>query len=377
MLSREHRRRLVQRNEPNPNLHLFADLTRQPQAPRNMLQRNRGDGTYAEIAQRAGLEASEWSWASIFLDVDLDGFEDLLVANGFERDYMNMDANRRVKEAQMRAGRQQSAAQLLEWNRLYPRLATANLAFRNLGNLKFAEASAQWGFDTRSVSQGMCLADLDNDGDLDVVLNNSNDAATLLRNDTGAPRVAVRLKGRPPNTRGIGARLELLGSAVPRQSQEMICGGRYLSSDDPMRVFAAGSATNRMTLSVTWRSGVRSVFTNVEANRIYEIDEEAATPSRNTEHVTRPPPLFTDVSHVLNHRHHAEPFDDLARQPLLPNRLSTLGPGVSWFDVDGDGRDDLILAGGKGGTMAVSRNDGRGGFSRLADPAFDQALARS
>ncbi len=375
MLSREHWRRLVQKNEPNANIHLFADVARQPQAPRNMLQLGRGDGTFADIAHLAGLEGAEWAWASVFLDVDLDGFEDLLVANGFERDYMNMDANRRVNEARMRGGRAMSAADQLGLNRLYPRLNTANLALRNLGDLRFADASAAWGFDVRAVSQGMCLADLDNDGDLDVLINNSNDPATVLRNNASAPRVAVRLKGKAPNTRGIGAKVRLLGGAVPSQGQEMISGGRYLSSDDAMRVFAAGSLTNRPTIEVVWRSGVRSIVGDVIANRVYEIDEASAGPF-TPEAPKAVVPLFDDASARLGHVHVSEPFDDFARQPMLPNRLSVLGPGVSWFDVDGDGWDDLILPGGKGARLAVFRNDARGGFASMTEPAFAAPLAR-
>ncbi len=376
MLSREHWRRLVQKNEPNPNIHLFADVARRPQSPRNMLQLGRGDGTFAETAHFAGLEGAEWAWASIFLDVDLDGYEDLLVANGFERDYMNMDANRRVNEARMRGGRAMPPADQSGLNRLYPRLNTANLALRNLGDLRFADVSAAWGFDVRAVSQGMCLADLDNDGDLDVLINNSNDPASLLRNNTVAPRLAVRLKGSAPNTRGIGAKIRVLGGAVPGQSQEMISGGRYLSSDDAMRVFAAGSATNRLTIQVTWRSGARSTVANALPNRIYEIDEAAAIPSpRHASSADQP--LFEDVSSRVAHVHVAEPFDDFARQPMLPIRLSALGPGVSWFDVDGDGWDDLILPGGKGAKLTLLHNDRRGGFKPMSDPALEQSLARS
>ena len=376
MLSREPWRRLVQRNEANPNMHLFTDVVRQPQSPRNVLQLSRGDGTYAEVAHLAGLEAAEWAWASIFLDVDLDGYEDLLVANGFERDYMNMDANRRVKEMQARGGSRLPLIEHQRLHRLYPRLDTANVAFRNLGNMRFADVSTQWGFDVRAVSQGMCLADLDNDGDLDVLINNSNGAATVLRNGATAPRVAVRLRGKAPNTRGIGAKIILLGGAVPSQSQEMIAGGRYLSSDDAMRVFAAGPLTNRLVLEVTWRNGARSIVTNVQANRVYEIDEAGAAPSL----APAPPritPIFKDVSALLAHTHTQEAFDDFARQPLLPNKLSTPGPGASWFDVDADGWDDLILGGGKGGKLAVHRSDGRGGFTRLAGPALDQTLTRA
>lgn len=376
MLSRERWRRLVQRNEPNPNMPLFVDVTGRPQFPRNMLQLNRGDGTYAEIAQMAGLEASEWTWTSIFLDVDLDGYEDLLVANGFERDYMNMDANRRVKQMQMRGGGQMTRTDQLRLNALYPRLPTANLAFRNLGNLRFVECSRLWGFDLSAISQGVCLADLDNDGDLDVLVNNLNGPAALLRNDSSAARVAVRLKGRPPNTRGIGARITLRGGAVPMQSQEMMCGGRYQSSDEAMRVFAGGSPTHSMTLEVAWRSGARSSVTNVQGNRIYEIEEGSVQPGPSPAPL-RPPPTFQDVSSLLAHRQAQESFDDFERQPLLPNKLSTLGPGVSWFDVDGDGWDDLVLGGGRGSKLALYRNDRRGRFTRLTSPALDQPLARS
>src|SRR5262249_33836796 len=192
------------------------------------------------------------SWTPIFLDVDLDGYEDLLISNGFERDGMNVDVLRRI-EAQKKQSKLSSLEQL-RLRRLFPRLATANLAFRNLGNLRFADVSEAWGFRDEGVSQGMALADFDNDGDLDVVINNLNGGATLYRNNSAAPRVAVRLKGKAPNTRGIGAKINVLGGPVA-QSQEMICGGRYLSCDDTIRVFAAGSLTNKLTIEVRWRSG--------------------------------------------------------------------------------------------------------------------------
>src|SRR5262249_6846172 len=128
------------------------------------------------------------------------------------------------------------------------------------------------GLHEEGVSQGMALADFDNDGDLDVVINNLNGGATLYRNNSAAPRVAVRLKGRAPNTRGIGAKINVWGGPV-RQSQEMMCGGRYLCGDDNVRVFAARSLTNQLTIEVNWRSGARSLITNVQPNHLYEIEE--------------------------------------------------------------------------------------------------------
>src|SRR5205085_7815970 len=137
------------------------------------------------------------------------------------------------------------------------------------------------------------------DGDLDVIMNSLNDAVRVYRNEGVAPRVAVRLRGLAPNTRGVGAKILLHGGAVPLQSQEMMCGGRYLSSDDYMRVFAAGSLTNIMSLEVLWRSGRNSIITNVTANRVYEIDEAGAQSQPAPERAHGPSPLFADVSHLI------------------------------------------------------------------------------
>ena len=140
-----------------------------------------------------------------------------------------------------------------------------------------------------------------------------------------------------------------------------------------MRVFAAGSATGGMTIEVTWRSGGRSRITDVLPNRLYEIEESgsgAASPAPAAE------PMFKDVSNFINHVHHENEFDDFQRQPLLPNRLSQLGPGVAWHDVDGDGNDDLIIGSGKDGRLAVFLNNGKGGFAGLSSMATAPATMR-
>jgi len=275
MLSREHARRLRQLSSMPTTGRRIGTIEDREDVPRNALYWNRGDGTYAEIAWLSGVAASDWSWSPIFLDVDLDGFEDLLVSAGSLYDVMDRD----VAAAPRPTG--QGAADSRKLLSQYPRLDNRNAAFRNRGNLTFEDVSQAWGFNSQQVSYGMALADLDNDGDLDVAVNCANMAPLIYRNNSPAPRVAVRLKGRAPNTQGIGAKVKLLGGAVPMQSQEMISGGRYLSGDEAMRVFAAGSLTNEMRIEVTWRSGTRTVVNGVKGNRLYEIEEPAAIKDRN------------------------------------------------------------------------------------------------
>jgi hypothetical protein len=374
MLSRDHVMRMDMQGDRHPPTALPGLFENRPDYMANTLFLNRGDGTYAEMAQLAGLNATEWSWTPLFLDVDLDGFEDVLVANGHERAARSLDVSEKLRA--LRAERQLTREQIFENRKLFPRQNSPNAAFRNRGDLTFEDMTGAWGFNFDGVSHGMAMADLDGDGDLDVVVNNLNDGCSVYRNNASAPRLAVRLKGASPNTRGIGARIKVTGGAVPAQSQEMLCGGRYLSSDDPMRVFAAGTPTNDLTIEVTWRSGKQSVVRGAKANHIYEIREAEAAPSRKTQDARRTLPLFADVSSLLNHTHAEEPFNDFARQPLLPNQLSQLGPGITWCDLDGDGWEDLVIGAGRSGHLAVYRNDRRGGFQRLRNALLDPPSAR-
>jgi hypothetical protein len=377
MLERTHARQLRNLAMDPPNPPAIGEGIDRPQIDRSTLQLNRGDGTFADIAPYAGVEAAGWSWSLIFLDVDLDGFEDILLTTGNLFDPQDLDANQRIM-AHGPFRREMIPSKLF----MYPPFAESKVAFRNRGDLTFEEVGAQWGFNDVGVAQGMCLADLDNDGDLEVIVNNLNSPAGIYRNESSAPRVAVRLKGRTPNTQGIGAKIKVLGGPVP-QSQEMICGGRYLSCDQAMRVFAAGTLTNDLRIEVTWRSGKQSVVEHARPNRLYEIEEPAGpikslpVTEASSDHGpgTRDPgPLFEEAK--LDHTHHEGLFDDFVRQPLLPNKLSQPGPGVSWFDVDGDGWEDLIIGSGKGGQLAVYHNNGQGGFERVKGVPLDQEVTR-
>lgn len=316
-----------------------------PQMQRNTLFRSRGDGTFEQIAEMADVGASGWSWGTLFLDVDLDGWEDLLVATGHPFDVMDSDTWDRIRNSYGIVWRRE----MLE----FPPLPLPNIAWRNVDGVAFREVGAEWGFASgNDISHGIATADLDGDGDLDVVVSRLGAPPLLLRNESAAPRVAVRLAGTGRNRAGIGAVVTLRGGTLPVQAREMTLGGSYLSGSDPAMTFAA-RADSAMSLEVRWRSGARSTVAGVRANRLYEIVEpDSARPSPATT-AAEPTSLFSDATGPSPHRHVETAFDDFARQPLLPNRLSQLGPGVTAFDATGDGIDDLLVTSGSGGSLAL------------------------
>jgi len=380
MLARDHSRHLAQSSPMDPLPLPPGDLLSRAEVPRNALFWNRGDGTYAEVAWAAGVAMSDWSWTPIFLDVDLDGFEDLLISNGHAHDVNDLDTKASRTSPRLESP---EAAQRLMLS--YQPLHAAKAAWRNLGHLQFQPASEAWGFQSDQIVHGLALGDWDNDGDLDMVGNAWGKPPVLWRNESAAPRIAVQLVGLAPNRFGIGAKVRLIaprraptpgspphpgkGPEFPHiQEQEMRAGGRYLSCDQPLLTFATGSETD-LHIEVLWRSGRTSHISKALPNHRYTIQEtdrdgpQDSVPSRPS-----PQPLFEPVQLPSSFVHTESTFDDFTRQPLLPWRLSRFGPAAAAFS---DGDDSiLILGGSRGGTLRVTRIHRSGEAQETPPPDF-------
>jgi enediyne biosynthesis protein E4 len=360
MLSKDTRRLKMQMPTHTALAKQPGDLETVLQHQRNTLFLNRGDRTFAEVAAYAGVQASGWSWATQFVDVDLDGWQDILITAGHLWDIMDADTHERL-QAQM----PEFHFQRFRWQ--FPPLPLKNVALRNRGDLTFEDVSEQWKFaGEEAVSHTLASADLDGDGDLDVIVNRLGSPALVLRNNATAPRVAVRLIGDAPNTRAVGARIRLVGGAVPSQEREVAAGGVYMSHNDYLASFAMGKSDSAEII-VDWRDGRRTVVRNARPNRLYEINAGSAVPADREDSTSRPTPLFSDATADLGGHTHVDPlFDDWQRQFLIPNSLGQFGPGVAWFDFDRDGDEDLFVGAGRSGRLGVFRND-RGRLTRQAN----------
>jgi len=333
------------------------------QYARNTLQLNRGGGHFSDIGYLAGVYATDWSWAPLFADLDNDGFKDLFVTNGIWRRPNNLDYIAAIST--------QGPAQLDDKAliALMPHVPIANYAYHNNGDLTFTDMAAAWGLGEPGFSNGAAYVDLDNDGALDLVVNNLNAPASIYRNHARGAYLQVQLKGSGANTAGISAKVIVRAGGKTQLLEQMPTRG-FQSSVDPRLHFGLGAATRIDSLTVIWPDRRFQVLTDVPANQAITLSQTDAT-RRFTSDAVPPPPLFTDITSRagIDFQHHENTFYDWTREPLIPHLLSTEGPALAVGDVNRDGLDDFYVGGAKWqpGQLFIQQ---AGGFRAALEPAI-------
>ena len=347
------------------------------QSMRNMLQLNNKGESFSEIGQFAGISNTDWSWSSLFADLDNDGYKDLYITNGYKRDYTNMDfMNYAVQEKlkETKTGQRTAIMELLE---KIPATVVENYAYHNNGDLSFTKVNQQWGLNQESLSNGAAYGDLDNDGDLDLVVNNIEEEAFVYRNNSeklsGNNYIRIQLVGEGGNTFGIGSRVEVELDSGKVLLQEQMPTRGYQSSVDYTMVFGLGEVQAVKTVKVTWPTGTEALLHNVKANQslvLYQRDSKGIP----EEAVTAGIPYFKEVTadSILPYTHIENNYNDFKREQLLPHKLSTQGPRMAIADVDGDGLEDLFIGGASGQAGEVWLQENTGKFRRSGSQAFKQ-----
>ena len=340
---------------------------------RNMLQLNNGDGTFSEMGQLAGISNTDWSWAPLFADLDNDGWKDLYVSNGYLRDFTDMDFLKYKYDYIQSKGRLKKE-DVLDIIKQMSSSNVVNYTYKNNGDLTFNDIGKQWGLNLASNSNGAAYADLDNDGDLDLIVNNINQPAFIYRNDENNQNknhfIELKLEGAAKNTQGIGAKVCIYNKGKQQYLEQMPSRG-YQSTVSPVLHFGLGKENIFDSLRIVWLSGKQQVLTNVKADQVITLDERNATSKYQFSHPVKP--IFKETASPVKYESAANNINDFKRQPLLVNPLSFSGPCMVKGDVNGDGLEDIYVGGGSGKAGALFLQQKNGGFMQKTEPAFEAA----
>lgn len=321
---------------------------------RNMLQLNNGNSrngepTFSEIGQVSGISNTDWSWAALFADYDNDGWKDLYITNGYLHDYTNLDFLKYMDDfmATKQGGFQRT--DVLELVQKMPSSNVKNYIFRNNGKLNFKDQTTNWGMGEQSNSSGAAYADLDNDGDLDLVVNNINSPAFIYQNEAntklGNQFLKVKFSGENGNKMGIGAKVYLYAQGNTQYQEQMPTRG-YQSNVSFTMNFGLGKNTKIDSIKVIWNSGKSQTLKNVQANQTLVLEEKNASTKTNSSIPNNT--IFTEITSPIVSVQNKTTYNDFKRQPLLTNSQSFISPIMVKGDVNKDGLEDVFVGGSYG-----------------------------
>ncbi len=340
----------------------------------NTMQLNDGIGKFKDIANYSGVSASEWSWGALMFDADNDGYNDLYICNGIYRDltnqdFLSFDANE-IKNKMLASGEKNLSALV---NKI-PSIAVPNKMFRNLGNLKFSDEGINWGFDKNSFSNGASYADLDNDGDLDIVVNNVNEPAFVYKNNSREQNqnnfICFTLKGKDKNTFAVGSKIVVYAG---RQvlSREVMPSRGFQSSVDYKQSIGIGNITTIDSVIITWPNLTYTKTLQPEINKYLTYAQPAAGEKISDKIVAGTEPLF-EIAATSFEKDRDDDFTDFYREKAIPQMLSHDGPKAAVADVNGDGLEDVYIGGTVTQPGQLYLQNAAGEFIKKEEPAFKQ-----
>jgi hypothetical protein len=364
-----HRQKLLMAADNYESFNLNLRVGLYYQYMRNMLHINNGNNTFSEVAQLAGISNTDWSWAPLFADYDNDGWKDLFVTNGYTRDYTNMDflkfmgdniRNKNVmREDLLKIVNQMQSSQIKSY------------LFKNNGNLTFTNTSDSWGITQSSNSNGAAYADLDNDGDLDLVTNNVNQVAFVYENQAVKQNdnhyLSINLKGGDANTQGIGAKV-IIYNGHKTQYLEQMPGRGFQSTVSPVLHFGLGKDKQVDSLRIVWQRGKSQLLSNIKADEQITLNEKDAIKFNIAPKQIKP--AFIAVKPPITAQEIKTTTNDFKRQPLMVNSISFSGSSLTKGDVNGDGLEDVYVGGhdSKAGMLYLQQQGGV--FVYKPNPAF-------
>lgn len=342
-----------------------------------------GPLSFGNVAQLGGISSTDWSWSNLIADFDNDGFKDIHVTNGLLRDIRNTDADtkfsRHVEEVSYKwMDEHPNAGEVSIWDildleealKIVPSEKLPNYAFKNNGNLGFKKVTGEWGLDQPTFSNGSAYADLDNDGDLDLVINNVNEKAYIYRNNSeqieGAGYLRVKLTDESSQKPLFGAKVKIVVNGLPQWYEFTNVRGMYSTSEN-IAHFGLGNSASIDELTVYWPDGKTTLLNNVVIDQELTIDCGKTKTTTISGLVQKP--LF-EKSSLVELVHEENEFDDFAKQVLLPHKMSQFGPALAVADVNNDGLDDFYLGGASGTSGRLVIQESSGNFIEKSEPSF-------